>query len=277
MAAPLVALSRSFCRRPSLLSLCCRRLLSARTPPKPPLYTRLLNFLIYHVEEYEAELTKISKHIERRIKEEYDYVKTEYGPDYALMSYILKINGGIRLRGLPQWFRLGQFSPVGLDTINKDTCIEEVDLSYTLINLDSLRNFREQTSLRGLYFKGCPGVNDWFLTRLHIFEDTLETLDISHCPNITTGGLAALRNLKGLRRLDISSMPGITNPGLVVILLEEMLPNCLVTATGYDFSFPAKEEEKQLLLEEGSKGGEEVKTFGMHGQLDYKDYKHDIG
>ncbi|KAL3056993.1 hypothetical protein OYC64_007474 [Pagothenia borchgrevinki] len=67
-----------------------------------------------------------------------------------------------------------------------------------------------------------------------MFQDSLEELDISHCPRITTGGLAALRNLKGLKRLDVSSLPGISSPGVVIILLEEMLPKCDVTANGYD-------------------------------------------
>lgn len=53
-----------------------------------------------------------------------------------------------------------------------------------------------QRSLRRLSLQGCPEVDDWFLARLHIFQDTLEELDISHCPHITIGGLPALRNLK---------------------------------------------------------------------------------
>jgi len=54
----------------------------------------------------------------------------------------------------------------------------------------------EQKSLRTLSLRGCPEVDDWFLARLHVFQDSLEELDISRCPRITTGGLAALRNLK---------------------------------------------------------------------------------
>lgn len=53
-----------------------------------------------------------------------------------------------------------------------------------------------QRSLRTLSLRGCPEVDDWFLARLHVLQDSLEELDISHCPRITTGGLAALRNLK---------------------------------------------------------------------------------
>ncbi|TNN42599.1 ATP synthase subunit s-like protein [Liparis tanakae] len=52
----------------------------------------------------------------------------------------------------------------------------------------------------------------------------------------------------GLRRLDVSALPGISSPGLLVILLEEMLPQCQVIATGYEHS---------LSQERGEEGGEE--------------------
>ena len=57
--------------------------------------------------------------------------------------------------------------------------------------------------------------------------------------------------LRGLRRLDVSSLPRLASPGLVVILLEEMLPLCQVTATGYDLSLRGLKEEE----EEEERGG----------------------
>lgn len=95
-------------------------------------------------------------------------------------------------------------------------------MSYTLINHRGLSNFGNglplvltyffcvcnikyrdfflisegQGSVRTLSLRGCPEVDDWFLARLHIFRDSLEELDISHCPLITIGGLPALRNLR---------------------------------------------------------------------------------
>lgn len=56
---------------------------------------------------------------------------------------------------------------------------------------------------------------------------------------------------RGLRRLDISSLPGIKHSGLVVILLEEMLPHCHITANGYDFSVKQETEEDEVELMQG--------------------------
>lgn len=73
-------------------------------------------------------------------------------------------------------------------------CVKHVNckFSFNPICLPS----EGQRSLRTLTLRGCPEVDDWFLARLHMFQDSLEELDISHCPRITTGGLAALRHLK---------------------------------------------------------------------------------
>ncbi|KAM7399697.1 hypothetical protein PAMP_018945 [Pampus punctatissimus] len=186
----------------------------------------------------------------------YGYTQRYYGADTAAAYYILSLNGGFRFVGQPTWFRADQRGKFSWDFLNhKNTPLEEVDMSYTVINYTGLGNLEEQRSLRTLSFRGCSEVDDWFLSRLHVFQDSLEELDISHCPRITTGGLAALRNLKGLRRLDISSLPGISNPGLVVILLEEMLPQCLITATGYDHSLrleEVEEKEEQMPTQTGT-------------------------
>uniref|UniRef100_A0A3Q3LW33 Distal membrane-arm assembly complex protein 2 n=2 Tax=Mastacembelus armatus TaxID=205130 RepID=A0A3Q3LW33_9TELE len=167
----------------------------------------------------------------------YGYTKSFYGSDIAAAYYVLSLKGGFRYAGHTDWFRSDRRGKFNWDFLNhKDTPLEEVDMSYTVINYTGLGNLEGQQSLRTLLLRGCPEVDDWFLARLHMFQDSLEELDISHCPCITVGGLTALRNLKGLRRLNISSLPGISSPGLVIILLEEMLPKCQITATGYDYS-----------------------------------------
>nr|XP_020441524.1 ATP synthase subunit s-like protein isoform X2 [Monopterus albus] len=177
----------------------------------------------------------------------YDFTQRLYGSDIAAAFYILSLKGGFRFVGQSDWFRADQRGKFNWDFLNhKDTPLEEVDMSYTVINYRGLDNLEGQQSLRTLALRGCPEVDDWFLARLHVFEDSLEELDISHCPRITTGGLAALRNLKGLRRLDLSSLPGISSPGLVVILLEEMLPQCQIIATGYDYSIKQHGGEEEV-------------------------------
>ncbi|XP_070685686.1 distal membrane-arm assembly complex protein 2 [Pempheris klunzingeri] len=238
MSVPLMSLHRC-CQRLALLTVARRQWSSSSVSP-PPLHTRLLLFLTQRFYDVEMLFSLGSKLRRRRIEKKnvyYSYTQRYYGPDIAAAYYVLCLKGRFRYLGQSEWFhtdRRGKFNWDFLD--HKDTPLEEVNMSYTLINYRGLRNLEGQRYLRTLSLRGCPEVDDWFLTRLHMFQDSLEELDISHCPGITTGGLAALRNLKGLRRLDVSSLPRISSPGLVIILLEDMLPQCQIVATGYDHS-----------------------------------------
>ncbi|XP_037123387.1 distal membrane-arm assembly complex protein 2 [Syngnathus acus] len=245
MSAPLVSLL-GCCLRSSRL-LVARRLWSSSPVSSPPLHTRLLLYLTKRFYDVEM-LLRLKSLMERRgLRTEnayYSYTQSLYGADIAAAYYTLRLKGGFRFAGHSEWYRADHKGKFNWDFLNyKDTPLEEVDMSYTVINYMGLSNLEGQRSLQTLSVRGCPEVDDWFLARLHVFQDSLKELDISHCPRITTGGLVALRNLKGLRRLDVSALPGISTPGLVIILLEEMLPQCEIIASGYDYNLKQVEEE----------------------------------
>ncbi|XP_061639037.1 distal membrane-arm assembly complex protein 2 isoform X2 [Phyllopteryx taeniolatus] len=251
MSAPLVSLL-GCCQRSSRL-LVARRPWSSSPVSSPPMHTRLLLFLTQRFYDVEMLLRWKSRMKRRGLQKKnayYSYTQGLYGADIAAAYYVLCLRGGFRFVGQSEWFRVDRKGKFKWDFLSyKDTPLEEADMSYTIINYIGLSNLEGQKSLRTLSLRGCSEVDDWFLARLHVFQDSLKDLDISHCPRITTGGLAALRNLKGLRRLDVSALPGISTPGLVIILLEEMLPHCEVIASGYDHSL-----EPEGVDEERSQG-----------------------
>nr|XP_040038173.1 distal membrane-arm assembly complex protein 2 [Gasterosteus aculeatus aculeatus] len=238
MSAAFMSLRRC-CQRSALLAV-AKRPWSSSPAPSPPLHTRFLLFLAQRF--YDVEMLLSWGHRQKRMaihrrNAYYGYTKNLYGADIAAAFYVLSLKGGFRYVGQSEWFRADRRGKFNWDFLNhKDTLLEEVNMSHTVINSGGLGNLEGQTSLRTLSLRGCPEVDDWFLAGLHVFQDSLKELDISHCPRITVGGLAALRNLKGLRRLDVSSLPKVSSPGLVVLLLEEMLPQCQIVATGYDHS-----------------------------------------
>ncbi|XP_061781912.2 distal membrane-arm assembly complex protein 2 [Nerophis lumbriciformis] len=238
MSATLVSLLRC-CQRPSWL-LVAKRPWSSSPASPPSLYTKMILFLtqrFYDVEMFFNWKFQLKRRQQKRKNAYFSYTESLYGADIASAYFVLKLKGGFRFVGQSEWFRADRRGKFNSDFLNyKDTPLEEVDMSYTIMNWIGLSNLERQQLLQTLSLRGCPEVDDWFLARLHVFQDCLKELDISHCPRITIGGLAALRNLKGLRRLDVSSLPGIRNPGLVVILLEEMLPQCEVIANGYEYS-----------------------------------------
>ncbi|XP_074497404.1 distal membrane-arm assembly complex protein 2 [Sebastes fasciatus] len=255
MSSSFMSLHRC-CQRLPLLMV-ARRPCSSSSVSPPPLHTRLLLYLTQRFYDIEWLVNWGSKLRKKRIQKKnayYGYTQNFYGSDIASAYYILSLKGGFRYVGQSEWFRADQRGKFSWDFLeHKNTPLEEVNMSYTVINYRGLGNLEEQKSLRTLSLRGCPEVDDWFLARLHVLQDSLEELDISHCPRITTGGLAALRNLKGLRRLDVSSLPGISSPGLVVILLEEMLPQCQITATGYDHSLRQEGGEEEEEYKQGQR------------------------
>ncbi|XP_019717110.1 ATP synthase subunit s-like protein [Hippocampus comes] len=247
MASSLVSLL-GCCQRASRL-LVARRPWSSSPASPPPMHRRLLLILTQRFSDFEVLLRWKSRMKRRKLLRKnayYSYTQGLYGVDIAAAYFVLCLKGGFRFVGHSEWFRADHKGKFNWDFLNhKDTPLEEVDMSYTIINYTGLSNLEAQRSLRTLSVRGCSEVDDWFLARLHVFQDSLEELDISHCPQITPGGLAALRNLKGLRRLDVSSLPRISTPGLVIILLEEMLPQCEVIASGYDHSLKPEEVEEE--------------------------------
>ena len=50
-----------------------------------------------------------------------------------------------------------------------------------------------------LILKNCENIDDFCLSRLYLFSDTLEFLDISGCSLVTDNGLGALYKLKWVK------------------------------------------------------------------------------
>ncbi|KAJ8280260.1 hypothetical protein GJAV_G00052410 [Gymnothorax javanicus] len=220
------------------LAVTSRCLSSAPAPLGPPkLNSKLILYLcqrFHDVEQMVSWSSMLKRWALRRKNIYYGYTQRHYGSNVAAAYYILSMKGGLRFAGQSEWFRTDRRGKFSWDFLSfKEVQIEEVDMSGTQINYAGLDNLVSQQNLRSLCLRGCPEVDDWFLSRLHTFQDSLEELDLSHCPQVTVGGLASLHNLRRLRRLDLSSLPRLQSPGLVRILLEEVLPHCDITGVEY--------------------------------------------
>ncbi|XP_043390463.1 distal membrane-arm assembly complex protein 2 isoform X2 [Chelonia mydas] len=138
-------------------------------------------------------------------------------------------------QGQETWFcadRRGKYSSDFLQL--RDVPVVAIDLSGSVLNYNGLDNLVKLTALRSLDLSRCPHVDDWTLSRLHVFKDSLEELSLAGCPQVTERGLACLHQLEHLRRLDLSHLPSVPTPGLIRILVEEMLPQCEVVGLAPD-------------------------------------------
>ncbi|XP_023667989.2 distal membrane-arm assembly complex protein 2 [Paramormyrops kingsleyae] len=238
------------------LSIARRSWSSVSSPPSPlPLRSRMLLFLVQHFHDIEAIVSWSSwlgNWTRQRKNVYYSYAQKQFGSNVAAAFYILNLKGGFRLAGQSDWVRPNAKGKFSLDFINfSDLSIEEVDASGTVINYMGLNNLVSQQKLRCLSLRGCPEVDDWFLSRLHIFKDSLEELDLSGCSRVSVGGLSALHHLRKLRKLDLSSLPRVQNPGLVRILLEEVLPHCHIMGVEYQEGLQSSGAETDIKATSG--------------------------
>ncbi|XP_062917336.1 distal membrane-arm assembly complex protein 2 isoform X1 [Mobula hypostoma] len=171
----------------------------------------------------------------RRKNAYYGYTQKTYGIYIAAAYYILSQQGAVRFAGKDEWIRPNKKGKFSWDFLNfKEVPLEAVDASGCSITYDGLENLVGLKELKHLHLNNCPYIDDWCLSRLHVFGESLEELGLAGCPRITERGLASLHHLKNLKRLDLSDLPFVNNRGLVRILLEESLPQCVIVGIEYE-------------------------------------------
>ncbi|KAH1180662.1 hypothetical protein KIL84_001596 [Mauremys mutica] len=177
----------------------------------------------------------------------YRYTKDLYGDNAAAAFFVLTHRGRVRFQGQETWFCVDQRGKFSFDFLQlRDVPVVAIDLAGSVLNYDGVDNLVKLTALQSLDLSRCPHVDDWTLSRLHVFKDSLEELSLAGCPQVTERGLACLHQLEHLRRLELSHLPSVPVPGLVRILVEEMLPRCevvgLAPVSGAQTSRDGREE-----------------------------------
>ncbi|KAL5008275.1 hypothetical protein ScPMuIL_013856 [Solemya velum] len=151
------------------------------------------------------------------------------GPDLAAAHFIVARHGAVKFLGREKWFRRDKSGAYYIPNRRVDGLqVEAIDASGTELMYVGLDNLVDLECLRYLSVSNCQLIDDWCLSRLHMFSETLEFLDVSGCPQVTERGLACLHHLRKLKGLNIANLPKIANKELVTLYLEEMLPDCTV-------------------------------------------------
>ncbi|XP_038642056.1 distal membrane-arm assembly complex protein 2 isoform X2 [Scyliorhinus canicula] len=170
----------------------------------------------------------------RRKNVYYGYTQSMYGVYVAAAHYTLQQKGGVRFAGQEEWYRADRRGNFSWDFLkHKEVPLEAVDASGSSVTYDGLENLVCLKELKYLNLSRCPFIDDWCLSRLQVFGDSLEELRLSGCPRVTERGLASLHHLKNLKHLDLSDLPAVGNRGLVRIMLEECLPQCEIVGIEY--------------------------------------------
>ncbi|XP_075773942.1 distal membrane-arm assembly complex protein 2 isoform X1 [Pelodiscus sinensis] len=208
------------------------RRLSGRAAASEPLRQRFLRYLcsrFYDIESLVDWSAKLHFKNLRRKNAYCGYTRNLYGDNIAAAYFALSLHGGVRFQGQERWFRAERHGTFNSDFLQfRDVPVEAIDLAGSVVNYHGLDNLVKLTALKSLDLSRCPNVDEWALSRLHVFAETLEELSLAGCPQVTERGLACLQQLENLRRLDLSHLPAVPCQGLLRILVEEMLPGCEV-------------------------------------------------
>ncbi|XP_078518351.1 distal membrane-arm assembly complex protein 2-like [Lissotriton helveticus] len=231
------------CRRyVRFLDIFCRNTSSSASPSQRPLKQTILSYLnsrFYDMENIINWSIRLKHWRLRKKNTHFTYTENLYGKYVAAVYFVLCQKGAARFQGQQEWFRANKKGKFSWDFVNhKDVPVEAVDLSGSPVNFDGLENIVPLGELKYLNLSNCPNVDDFCLSRLHVFKDTLEELHLSGCPRVTERGLATLHHLENLKYLDVSRLPSVSNQPLIAILLEEILPRCQIE--GMSFKIPLK-------------------------------------
>ncbi|MEE6491273.1 hypothetical protein FKM82_016157 [Ascaphus truei] len=196
---------------------CLTRLSRNSSSSASPLKHRILHYLYTHFYDMEkiinwnVRLTHWNLH---KKNAHYAYTEQLYGHYIAAAYFTLAQKGGVRFQGHEHWYRADKRGKFSWDFLqHKNLPVEGVDLSNSTVNYRGLDNIVLLQELRVLDLSMCPQLDDWAVSRLHVFKDCLEELSLAGCPRVTERGLATLHHLQNLRRLDVSGLPCVAAKG----------------------------------------------------------------
>ncbi|KRZ92900.1 Protein disulfide-isomerase, partial [Trichinella sp. T8] len=169
------------------------------------------------------------------------------GPDLAAAHFIVHRGGAVKFFNDSRWHRVNN---KGEYILPGRKLPEGIDASNTALMFEGLSNLVNLEKIRFLSLKNCEYVNDWCMSQMKQFENTLEFLDLSHCSKLTADGLSALSCLKKLKYLRLEGLDQVKNIGVVAVRLEDTLPQLQVVGLDYELALENFGKDLKLLSHE---------------------------
>ncbi|MCJ8730427.1 hypothetical protein PDJAM_G00184470 [Pangasius djambal] len=160
-------------------------------------------------------------------KVDYERIKA-VGPDRAAAEWLLRCGAKVRFRGFDRWQHdynglptgpLGRYQIQAIDAT--ESCIMYRGFDY----LDGLEHVEE------IKLRKCIYIEDMCLERLSKTEklqNSMRTMEIVSCGNVTDRGIIALHHLRNLEYLFLSDLPGVREKQKTTNTLQTALPKLTI-------------------------------------------------
>jgi len=150
------------------------------------------------------------------------------GPELLAAHFVTSFGGKVKFHGFQNWFDSDSFRSMPQKYGPEFVC-EAIDLSGTPLFYEGMAFLMRLSNLRSLNLANCTALDEWAISRLHPLSHSLIHLDLSGCHRVADRGIMTLWRMKNLRRLVLSGLEdSVKNLPLIVMELEELLPNCYI-------------------------------------------------
>ncbi|EDV98243.1 ATP synthase subunit s, mitochondrial [Drosophila grimshawi] len=152
------------------------------------------------------------------------------GPNRLCAEWLVKNGGGVRFTDNPSklWKDYNM-----LPSETTPFRIKVVDASNASVMKIGLEHFKNCDHIDTVIFHNCKHLENDGLVGLTHLTDSLTSLQVSGCYNITDSGLAIISELKNLRQLLIFDMLYVKDMDEVAKSLKSSLPACDIKATKF--------------------------------------------
>uniref|UniRef100_A0A3P9K2U9 Distal membrane arm assembly complex 2 like n=1 Tax=Oryzias latipes TaxID=8090 RepID=A0A3P9K2U9_ORYLA len=161
-------------------------------------------------------------------KVDYDRIKA-VGPDRAAAEWLLRCGAKVRFQGFDRWHLDYNALPTGpLDRYQ----IQGIDATESCIMVQGFDHLEGLRHVEEIKLCRCVYIQDACLERLSGVENlqqSLLSMEVVSCGNVTDKGVVALHRLRNLESLFLSDLPGIKDKQSTVDRLQRALPRLDVT------------------------------------------------
>ncbi|XP_015120938.1 ATP synthase subunit s, mitochondrial [Diachasma alloeum] len=156
---------------------------------------------------------------EKRIK--------ELGPDRACAEWLLRNGAAVQWTGGRAYLK--DYNALPQETkVVRPSYIQGVDGTNSGISHEGFPHFSGCKYVLEMKLVNCVYIGNNALDLLYLLKDSLQSLEISNCGNVTDAGLKHLKILQKLKMLKLSNLPAVENGVLVTEELKKSLPNCQI-------------------------------------------------